>query len=471
MASSKHLTFAFQIDVRANRFGEYAILLRITQNGKRKYHKTSVTVRNKTWFNKNARNENWIRQSDPEYAKKNETLAKELAEAKAAYSDVLEEQGVVTPYIVKAKVEEGPVAASFLEFAKEHCEDLHNNGQIRYWKQFRDLTHKLDAFRKSRRMPDILFVDLTVPFLDKFEKFLQRLPNQREKDTGKVLSKNTVLNNMKRFRTLTRKAVKLGILSADKDPFLNYEFHWLPTTKDKLEVDEIDRIIKLDLDEGSMQWHTRNCFLFSFYCAGIRVGDLLQLRWRNVEGGRLIYQMGKNHKMRDLILIPQARAILDCYDQEDNQRDDYIFPLLDGTKDYSKAVTQDEKDTMSVEFKTALFNDISAKTALLNKYLKEIAGLADIEKHLSFHVSRHSFAKLAKDKGTNSGVVQGLLAHSSLKTTEGYMGQFDTSVEDAAMQKIFETSNDSKLERFVENLTPEQREQLVKMLGNDHQIV
>ena len=177
-------------------------------------------------------------------------------------------------------------------------------------------------------MPDILFVDLTVPFLDKFEKFLQRLPNQREKDTGKVLSKNTVLNNMKRFRTLTRKAVKLGFLSADKDPFLNYEFHWLPTTKDKLEVDEIDRIIKLDLDEGSMQWHTRNCFLFSFYCAGIRVGDLLQLRWRNVEGGRLIYQMGKNHKMRDLILIPQARAILDCYDQEEKQRDDYIFPLL-----------------------------------------------------------------------------------------------------------------------------------------------
>ena len=313
-------------------------------------------------------------------------------------------------------------------------------------------------------MPDILFVDLTVQFLDKFEKFLQRLPNQREKGTGKVLSKNTVLNNMKRFRTLTRKAVKLGYLSADKDPFLNYEFHWLPTTKDKLEVDEIDRIIKLDLDEGSMQWHTRNCFLFSFYCAGIRVGDLLQLRWRNVEGGRLVYQMGKNHKMRDLILIPQAKAILDCYHIEDKQRDEYIFPLLDDTKGYAKAVTQDEKDTMSVELKTALFNDISAKTALLNKYLKEIAGEADIEKHLSFHVSRHSFAKLAKDKGTNSGVVQGLLAHSSLKTTEGYMGQFDTSVEDAAMEKIFDTSSESQLESLVESLTPEQREVLAKML-------
>lgn len=462
--AARRISFGFHLDNRGTRTGKYVIYIRITLDRKHKYVKTSVTISNKNWFNKNARNENWVRQSDPEYAKKNVTLAKELAEAKAAYSDILEEQEVVTPYLIKAKVEESPVAASFLEFAKEHCEDLHSNGQIRYWKQFRDLTHKLELFRKTRRMPDILFVDLTVPFLDKFEKFLQRLPNQREKGTGKVLSKNTVLNNMKRFRTLTRKAVKLGYLSADKDPFLNYEFHWLPTTKDKLEVDEIDRIIKLDLDEGSMQWHTRNCFLFSFYCAGIRVGDLLQLRWCNVEGGRLVYQMGKNHKIRDLILIPQAKVIPDCYHREDKQRDEYIFPLLDDTKDYAKALTQDAKDTMSVELKTALFNDISAKTALLNKYLKEIASEADIEKHLSFHVSRHSFAKLAKDKGTNSGVVQGLLAHSSLKTTEGYMGQFDTSVEDAAMEKIFDTSSESQLESLVESLTPEQREALAKML-------
>ena len=352
-----------------------------------------------------------------------------------------------------------------MEFVKEHNENLHANGQIRYWKQFRDLANKLELFRKKRRMSDILFVDLTVPFLDKFEKFLQQLPNQRDKDSGKVLNKNTILNSMKRFRTLTRKAVKLGYLSADKDPFLNYEFHWLPTTKNKLEPDEVGRIIKLDLEEGSMLWHTRNCFLFSYYCGGIRVGDLIQLRWRNVEGGRIIYQMGKNHKEKDLILIPQARAILENYDHEGKQRDDYIFPLLTNDKPYAIHVTQNEKDTMSVELKAALFNDISAKTALINKYLKQIAELAEIEKNLSFHISRHSFARLAKIRGTESGVLQGIMAHSSLKTTEGYMGQFDTSVEDEAMVKIFGTSDESKLESFVDSLTPEQREQLVKMLA------
>ncbi len=464
MAKESHITFAFHIDNRPNRYGRYSIYVRVTQHKKHKHIKTSVEVANKSWFSRNAKFENWIKTRDPEAAKKNETLAKELDEVKQAYSDIIEAKEVVTPHRVKAKVEEGPVATSFMEFVREHNESLHANGQIRYWKQFRDLYNKLELFRKKRRMPDILFVDLTVRFLDKFEQFLQQIPNQ--KDSDKKLNRNTILNNMKRFRTLTRKAVKHGYLSVDKDPFLNYEFHWLPTTKDKLESDEIDRIIKLDLEEGSMLWHARNCFLFSYYCAGIRVGDLIQLRWRNVEGGRVAYQMGKNHKMRDNILVPQARAILDSYDHEEKQRDDYIFPLLTNNKPYAKYVTQNEKDTMSVELKTTLFNDISAKTALLNKYLKQIAEIAGIDKHMSFHVSRHSFARLAKEKRTDSGVVQGLLAHSSLKTTEGYMGQFDTSVEDAALTRIFDDDQETKLDALIESLTPEQKAALVaKLLG------
>ena len=46
------------------------------------------------------------------------------------------------------------------------------------------------------------------------------------------------------------------------------------------------------------------------------------------------------------------------------------------------------------------------------------------------------------------------------------MGQFDTSVEDAAMIKIFDTTEKEKLESFVDSLTPEQREALATMLAN-----
>lgn len=59
----------------------------------------------------------------------------------------------------------------------------------------------------------------------------------------------------------------------------------------------MERIIALELEEGSLIWHCKNYFLFSYYCAGIRAADLIQLRWRNVtENGRLHYQMGKTTK-------------------------------------------------------------------------------------------------------------------------------------------------------------------------------
>ena len=251
-----------------------------------------------------------------------------------------------------------------------------------------------------------------------------------------------------------------------EDPFLPYRFHWITTTKDKLDEDEINRLMALDLQEGSLLWHVRNCFIFSFYCAGIRAGDILQLRWRNVEGNRLAYRMGKNHKERNLILVPQATAILDKYRNMLRQvvPDNYVFPFLDNTKPYAKAVTQEQKDTMSVKLKEALFQDITIQNALLNKYLGKLAEMAKIDKHISFHVSRHSFAKLAKDKGTNSAVVQGLLAHSSLKTTENYMGQFDTTVEDEAMEKIFSSDEKSKMEAMLANMTDEEKELLRSLL-------
>ena len=92
---------------------------------------------------------------------------------------------------------------------------------------------------------------------------------------------------------------------------------------------------------------------------------------------------------------------------------------------------------MSPDIKEKLYQQISSKNALINKELKTIEKLAEIDKHISFHVSRHSFAKLGRDQNTPSMMMKELLAHSSLKTTEGYMGQFDTVAQDDALRNIF----------------------------------
>ena len=60
------------------------------------------------------------------------------------------------------------------------------------------------------------------------------------------------------------------------------------------------------------------------------------------------------------------------------------------------------------------------------------------------HISRHSFASVAAQKGIESNKVKSLLAHSRLQTTEGYMGNFDTSENDKALESVFGSPVDKK---------------------------
>ena len=241
-----------------------------------------------------------------------------------------------------------------------------------------------------------------------------------------------------------KKGMELGYITPDKNPFLVFKYSGVKTEKEKLEIAEIEALEALELEEGSLDWHSRNCFLFSFYCAGIRAGDLLQLRWANVEGGRLNYQMGKNHKTRDLKLVPQAAAILDLYRSENSKPTDYIFPFMSNRKTYASAISQADKDTLPSDMKQKLLEEVAAKNALLNKSLKKLAGKAGISKKVSMHIARHSFASIAVQKGIESNKVKSLLAHSRLQTTEGYMGNFSSSENDKALESVFENPTDKK---------------------------
>lgn len=228
-------------------------------------------------------------------------------------------------------------------------------------------------------------------------------------------------------------------MKMDRNPFLAFKYKGVKTEKEKLNSEEIDLIIGLSLEENTPIWHCRNYFLFSYYCAGIRAGDFIQLRWCNIStDNRISYQMGKNHKTRDIKLPKQALDILELYRKDDSRPTDYIFPLLDNNAIYAKAVTQSEIDVLPSEIKNLLFNQISSKTAIINKYLKKIAVCAGINKNISFHIARHSFAKVAKEKGISTDVIQNILGHSKEETTKRYMGEIDNSECDKTMEKLFD---------------------------------
>lgn len=177
--------------------------------------------------------------------------------------------------------------------------------------------------------------------------------------------------------------------------------------------------------------------------------------------------MGKNHKDRDLKLVPEALEILKHYYRDDVKPNEYIFPLLDLKPTWAKYVSQEEKDTMPPDMKMAMFTTISAKTALINKELAKIGKLAGIEKKVSFHISRHSFAKLAKERGLDNLEVKALLAHTNISTTQKYMGEFDTQRDDTALGKVFKKEDEAdKLVKQLQGLNPELLEAVLAKLGS-----
>lgn len=444
-------TYRFELNAKPNHNKKYNILLCVTIAGKRKRIKTDIYLSSKKHFNAKCKGNNWVRESEPSHKAWNEALADILEDARKKYKELREDATAATAENVARLVKGEEQSKTFLKiesskaditltgFAAERTQQILDAGGIRNWKKYNGFLNKLaDYMTKKAKKKELLFADITPEFLTKFDAYLHTLHNSRsKKEAGKMLHQNTIVVILNIFRTLIRKGMELGYITPDKNPFLTFKYSGLKTEKEKLDVIEIQSLEALELVEGSLDWNSRNAFLFSFYCAGIRIGDLLQLRWANVEGGRLNYQMGKNHKTRDLKLVPQAAAILDLYRTETSKPTDYIFPFMDSRRTYASAISQADRDRLPSDMKQKMFEEISTKNALINKSLKRLAEKAGISKKVSMHISRHSFASVAVQNGTDSNKVKSLLAHSRLQTTEGYMGNFSSSENDKALEGIF----------------------------------
>ena len=158
----------------------------------------------------------------------------------------------------------------------------------------------------------------------------------------------------------------------------------------------------------------------SFYFAGIRISDVVQIKWSDFKDNRLFYVMNKNSKPVSLKIPYKAQAILNLYTNDKELNNGYVFPFL---KDVNP------KDTKAVFVKTR------NATKLFNKYLRRIARLCEIDKPLSNHIARHTFGNIAGDK-IHPLMLQKLYRHSDLKTTLNYQANFIHKEADEALDSV-----------------------------------
>ena len=130
---------------------------------------------------------------------------------------------------------------------------------------------------------------------------------------------------------------------------------------------ELTKLTNLPLKENTDRWNARNAWLFAMYQGGIRIGDIIQLRWRNIVGARLIYTMSKNGKQVNMILVQDAVRILKLYQKEGQRSAHYIFPYFDSNAEYARFLDYEDKKTMPKDVSKKYFDVINAREARIGK--------------------------------------------------------------------------------------------------------
>jgi site-specific recombinase XerD len=391
---------------KTNSKGEVPLYIRIIQNRKPKYISLGISViPEKHWDFKTQQ----VKRPFPNTGRTNNYIARRMAEAQDTALKLQNESRHVSSRAIKEKLVGRP-PESFIGYSEKQIERLEISDQIRTAIRYKSVTNKLKVYLKKK---EFTFDDFTVTFLYDYEAYLRSLGNKT----------NTIHSNLKTLRAILYKAIREDVFAQEKNPFFKFKLKSAPTQKERLSLDEIELLHKVELPEGINAWHVRYAFLLSFYCAGIRIGDLIQLKWSNISGDFLSYSMDKTESYRKIKLIRQAKEILNLYKEGGTPNNHFIFPFLKNDVDYS-----------SREF---LMNQLGAKTAKINYHLKHIAQKAGIDKRLTSHIARHSFADIARKKGVSVYDISKALGHTNISITQSYLASFDDGSLESAMEKIF----------------------------------
>jgi integrase len=374
---------------KANKKDEAPLYLRIIKDRKPKYISLGIRITLSQWDEEKQR----VKKNHPNSQRVNKFIAVKVADAEGIALDMETDSKYVQPNKIKEAIL-GRSSESFIKYADRYLSELENKNKLGTHDKAKAVIAKLKTYLGNN---DLLFDNITVNWLKNYEVYLR---------TELGNSTNTIHSNLKVIRRLINEAISEDIIPFEKNPFLKYKLKWEQTQKEFLTEEELQLIENLSLKPGSMKDHHRNIFIFAAYTGGLRISDILQLKWSDFNGCNLLVNTQKTNSVISIKLPVKSLEILKKYRTDESQPEDYIFPFF--------------KKDIDLTDKKTLFNAISSQTSYANSDLKDIASDAGINKNIHFHVSRHTWATRALKKGMRIEYVSKLMGHSSIKTTQVY---------------------------------------------------
>ncbi len=383
--------------------GTNPLAIRITKDRKSSYIYLEYSVKEKDWDKAAQR----VKKSHPNSTRLNNYLIKKLSEANDNSLDLETKKSTVTAKAVSQSIKPKSKGTLFGQ-ADLYLQRLKEDGKFNRYSADSPRVKHLKAFFKN----DVAFSDITITQLERFKASL--------KSTG-TLSERSAVNHLVVVRSIFSQAIKEGVCDSKYYPFGKdkIKIKFPDSKKVGLSKEDVARIEAANLTGQAN--HARNLWLISFYFAGMRVSDVLRLKWADFQGGRLWYAMGKNDKGASLKVPEKVTQILNQYESTQDEETGLIFPELRGV---------DLANRFEME------RVIASRNGMIDKYLKEdVAKAAKVTSPLTMHIARHTFGNISGDK-IPIPMLQKLYRHSSITTSINYMANFIHADVDEALEAV-----------------------------------
>ena len=392
---------------KATSEGRIPIYLRVTISGQRFEVSTKRYVEEKKWSSEAGR----MKGNTEEARSLNSYLDSLRSKVYECQQELIREKQHLDIQSFKSRwLGETDRAKMIIEVFKYHNDQMRKLVGIDYapgtMERFEtSLSHTVEFLKWNYNVSDIDINAINYSFLTDYEFWLK---------TVRKCNQNTTTKYLSNFRKIINFCLKNGWLS--RDPFFGFKMVRVEVEKEFLTESELMSIYRKDFSIERLG-QVRDIFVFSCF-TGLAYIDVFNLR-RNqltlgIDGNRWIHtHRQKTETASRIPLLPIAQEIVDKYaDHPQCLNEGRVLPVLSNQK--------------------------------MNSYLKEIADLCGVNKNLTFHTARHTFATtVTLANGVPIESVSKMLGHKNLRMTQHYAKVLDKKVSDdmQILQKKYSLSS------------------------------
>lgn len=379
---------------RRNALNLAPIIIRIRLQGQKRDISSGVRINPETWDSKFGA----VKGKSQSAKQANELLA--LAKSKllkifiqASYAGEVCLDDIVELYHGKP-VQKQP---QLLELVLEHNQHIQKRIGVDYaestWEKYQAMKIRLTQFvQECLQKRDVPLKQLDRKFIESFFIYLKSVHQNQH---------NSATKTAKNLKRVLSYAVEHGYM--EQNPFLGYKCGYRETVRTVLTMEELQLIEQKRFSMFRLEL-VKDLFLLQCY-TGLSYVDLAGLRWKNiVNGSGGVYWLEivrqKTGSITQIPLFPVALRIIGKYNRnEDLPADKLLLPAY-----------------------------CIQKT---NSYLKEIADICGINKVLTTHAGRRTFASTVMlNNGVRIEAVGRMLAHSNIRITQQYAKVYDQHLLD-----------------------------------------